>query len=211
MPAKSLLPHAKYMTHRGVQACFPAIKRKTCRWAGRSISESLRLCVEDSVFNSTFGSALGPILKPMGTVGFCPLDLSPSSANVQNVWSYLHVFVRPSQLVIIVTGMPYRIWIQNGVTICRAQKEREPFLSQDRDLVSLKLAEHFNVMLIVQLILLFIIWTYIFITVITLFLAVLIPATFPLASVKFHHREYTTTRGNSSNLMQFWEETLQYC
>jgi hypothetical protein len=47
-----------------------------------------------------FSFGLHLVLKPTGTAGLCPLASSPSSVNVQNAWSYLHVLVRPTQIVI---------------------------------------------------------------------------------------------------------------
>jgi hypothetical protein len=78
------------------------------------------------------------------------------------------------------------------MTTCRVERERAIFYKV-AILLPLTVAEHCNVMLIVQPILLLIIWIYTFITVITLFLAVFIPVTFPLISIKFNYHKYTTT------------------
>jgi hypothetical protein len=54
-----------------------------------SVSESLGLCVGDS--SST----------PHSVQLWAHLISFPSSVDVQNAWSYLHVLVRPTQFVIV--------------------------------------------------------------------------------------------------------------
>lgn len=133
----------------------------------------------------SFGAHL--VLKLMGTAGLCPLDSSPSNVNVQNAWSYLHALVKSTQFVII---KHRNAFIKSGFKMDEydfsSTVRHGYFFYKAAILFPLKLAQHCNVMLIVQPIMLLIIQIYTSNAVITLVLAVFIPVTFPLASSKFH-------------------------